>query len=158
MHARIILVFLLMFGFSTFAQPDTLNLYLINPKNKSEKKLNQGKRIRVWKTETDVIKGKYTVASDSTIKVGDEVLAIKDLNSVKCSTKEDMFGSAVAGVLPLVFTTMGIVDLSKNTLGIGTKLFILESGIGVGGLTGCTIGFLYGRQRKTEKGWKYTIK
>jgi hypothetical protein len=158
MYSKLLLILFLSLGAHSIAQVDSLNLYLIHPKNKSEKLIKQGRRIRVWKTETDVIKGKYTVESDSTFKIGNDIYLLSDLNSIKCSTKEDMFGSGVAGILPLVLTVSGVVDLSRDYLGKGVELFAIQSGIGVAGLTACTYGFLYGRQRKIEKGWKYVIK
>ena len=112
----------------------------------------------MWKEEGDQIKGKYTIESDSTIKINNEIYALDDLNSIKCSTKEDMFGSAVMGLLPVVLTTIGVYDLANDTQQIGTRLFLIESGIGLGGMAACTYGFLYGRQRKIAKGWKYAIK
>lgn len=158
MFSRFLLVIFLFVGVFTWSQTDSLNLYLINPNSKAEKLIKEGKWVRVWKSETDVIKGKYTLESDSTIKIGDDIYALKELNSIKCSTRDDRFGSAMAGLLPVILTVLGVVDLANNTLGKGTELFIGEVGVGAPLIGLCTYGFLHGRQRKIEKGWKYVIK
>ena len=152
-----LLIFLFV-GANSFAQTDTLDLYLVHPKNGDSIKIKQGRRIRVWEAEGDKIKGKYTIESDSTIKINNEIYQLDNLKSIKCSTKEDMFGSSVAGLLPVVLTVLGIYDLSNNTLLIGQRLFFIETGLGLGGIAASTYGILYGRQRKIEKGWKYAIK
>lgn len=158
MMSKYLLILFLLLGANSFAQPDSVHLYLVHPKNGDSIKIKQGRRIRVWKSEDDKIKGKYTIASDSTIMINNEIYPLADLNSIKCSTKEDMFGSAVSGLLPVVLTVVGIYDLANDTQLIGTKLFFIETGIGLTGIAGCTYGFLYGRQRKIAKGWRYAIK
>ena len=125
MNKTIIFILILLFTYVNISCQNEV-LVLIKKKNNKEKTIQQGKKIKVYTKDDNVIKGKLTFENDSQLYVNEELIDIYDIKSInKTSLCMKIAGSGLTTIGGGFATLFGIGIVQTITEGGFTYLITM---------------------------------
>lgn len=149
------------FVLSGFSQE---NVLLLQKKSSSkEKVINEGKKIRVYTTDDNILKGKITIHGDSALVFNGDTVLLEDIAKIRTkSLATQIFGGTLAGLGGLTTLAGGMIWAQAMADGgwavlVGVMFGIPVTSVGVLATTTGVIFLTVGKKYRSKK-WDYRIK